>query len=311
MPQGNTLRIHYFEFRAMGSPCSMHVYAADVEQASTAISSAAKELQRLENKYSRYIKDNYLYNVNQAALMGESICIDDEFSSLLDFADTCYQQSNGLFDISSGILRRVWDFNSGTIPSDSDIEKTLESIGWQYIVRENQQITFTRKGMELDFGGIVKEYAADVCANICRDKGIHHGLIDLGGDIHVIGPHPDGSPWQIAIRNPRDKHNPLATVSISQGAIASSGDYERKIEIDGKRYCHILSPKTGWPVSGISAVSIIAPQCVAAGSACTIAMLKEEAGIQWLRELGADFIAVDINQEVSSQNLQGLCSISY
>ncbi len=293
----------------MGSPCEFRLYAENIVIAADVIQAAVVEINRLEEKYSRFKTDNYLYCVNQAAEKGESIVVDDEFSALLDFADTCYQQSEGLFDITSGTLRKAWDFDSGIKPQQSQIDKIQSGVGWQYVERKTNEISFLKKGMELDFGGIVKEYAVDRAAAICKEHGIHYGLIDMGGDIQVIGPHPTGKPWIIDIRHPRNTQSSFATIALRQGALASSGDYERCINIDGERYSHILSPKTGWPVRGLAAVSVVAPQCVLAGSTCTIAILKETAGISWLNELGVDYVAMDVEESSYHTASPTMCQI--
>ena len=147
--------------------------------------------------------------------------------------------------------------------------------------------------MEIDFGGVVKEYAADRAATLCAEAGFRHGLVDLGGDIKIVGPHPDGTPWAVGIQHPRSAEAVMATLDLFQGAIATSGDYERFVEIDGRRYSHILSPRTGMPVCGLAGVSVAAPECVVAGSATTIAMLMEDRGAQWLDEVGLPHVWMD------------------
>lgn len=303
------LALSRFEFKAMGSPCEFRLYVENVLVAANAIQSIAAEIYRLEEKYSRFKTNNYLYHVNQAAEKGESIVVDEEFLSLLDFADTCYQQSDGLFDITSGALRKVWDFDSTKKPEQILIDEMQSSIGWQYVARKDNRLSFLRKGMQLDFGGIVKEYAVDRAAVICKEHGIHYGLIDMGGDIQVLGPHPTGKPWLIDIRHPRNTQSSFATIALQQGALASSGDYERCIDIDGEKYSHILSPKTGWPIRGLAAVSVVATQCVLAGSACTIAILKEKTGILWLDDLGIDYVAMDIEQNSYQVTAPRMCQI--
>jgi thiamine biosynthesis lipoprotein len=152
--------------------------------------------------------------------------------------------------------------------------------------------------MALDFGGVVKEYAADRAAVICLEAGVKHGLVDLGGDIRIIGPHPDGSPWSVGIQHPRQADAVMATLQVSRGAVATSGDYERYLAIDGKRYCHILSPRTGMPVEGLAGVSVFADECIVAGSATTIAMLMEERGPSWLEEVGLPHVWMDQAQRI-------------
>jgi thiamine biosynthesis lipoprotein ApbE len=129
-----------------------------------------------------------------------------------------------------------------------EIEALLALVGWSQVRWERPWVSLPRTGMELDFGGFVKEYAADAAAQVCREHRIEHGLVELGGDIRVIGPHPDGTPWRVGVRHPRDPSRPLAAVDLLSGAIASSGDYERFMIVDGRRYAHILDARTGWPV---------------------------------------------------------------
>jgi thiamine biosynthesis lipoprotein len=217
---------------------------------------------------------------------------------LLDYAATCYQQSDGLFDITSGILRRAWDFKSGIIPTQAIIQSLLERIGWHKLHWQRPVLTFTVPGMEIDFGGVVKEYAVDRAASLCWNAGIRHGIVNLGGDIKIIGPHDDGSPWRVAIRHPRRPDGILKILSLYSGALASSGDYERCITLHGVRYGHVLNPKTGWPVNYMAAVSVIGEFCVVAGSASTIGMLKEEQGSDWLRELGLPHLWVNVQGDI-------------
>jgi thiamine biosynthesis lipoprotein len=148
--------------------------------------------------------------------------------------------------------------------------------------------------MEIDFGGCVKEYAVDRVAELCRTSGVRHGLVNLGGDMVVVGPHPDGSAWRIGVAHPRQTQAAIAWVALEHGAIASSGDYERFMLVDGERYCHILNPKTGSPARGLASASVLAPQCLIAGTASTVALLEgRERGPAWLRELGLPHIWVD------------------
>lgn len=149
--------------------------------------------------------------------------------------------------------------------------------------------------MELDFGGIVKEYAVDRAVTLCREAGVESGIINLGGDIKVIGPRPDKRTWQVGISHPRQKGAFLDTLALQNGAVATSGDYERCIVVNGVRYGHIFNPKTGWPVRHLATVTVVADFCVIAGSAATIAMLKEEQGSAWLEELGLPHLWVEVN----------------
>lgn len=291
---------HRFPFRAMGSPCKFQLYTETREQAETAYKLAYTEVMRLEKKYSRYRKDSVISTINKAAGSARAVKVDNETSLLLDYAHTVYKQSEGLFDITSGVLRRAWDFRSNKIPSQAEIDTTLELVGWDKVEWKRPYISLKKKGMELDFGGYVKEYAVDAAASSLISNGCTAGLVDLGGDIKVLGPHPDGSPWRVGIQHPREAEKAIAATTLAQGALASSGDYERFMLVDGKRYTHILNPKTGWPIESFCAVSIIASECLIAGSCSTIAMLKgEEVGKQWLKDLQLPYLCVDSQLNVS------------
>lgn len=291
------LNYYHYDFKAMGSPCSIQLYAGSSRKAKRAAKVVMEDVYRLEAKYSRYRADSLLSGINRVAAQGGHISVDGETAGLLDYAATCYQQSDGLFDITCGILRRAWDFKSGKIPDQEIIQSLLQKIGWHKVSWRRPVLAFAVPGMEIDFGGVVKEYAVDRAASLCRDAGIHHGIVNLGGDIKIIGPHHDGSPWRIAIRHPRIPGGVLQTLLLHSGALASSGDYERCITLNGIRYGHVLNPKTGWPVHYMAAVSVIGEFCVVAGSASTIGMLKGEEGPAWLSALGLPHLWVNVQGE--------------
>ena len=140
----------------------------------------------------------------------------------------------------------------------------------------------------------MKEYASDSAAAALASLGIERGLVDLAGDMAVVGVGSVARPWPIGIRHPAAPKQAVAGIELATGGLASSGDYERCLHIDGRRYGHILSPVTGWPVRGLAAVSVLAPQCLVAGGSATIAMLKPQAeALDWLAELGLAWLAVD------------------
>jgi thiamine biosynthesis lipoprotein len=287
------LSLFHFTFKALGSNCEIQLYAPDISQGKYIANLAIADVQRIERRYSRYREDSVLSAINRTANQGDSIQIDEETLALLNYADTCYQQSNGLFDITSGILRKAWNFKSLSIPTDKQIKALLPRIGWEKVTINDSLLCFAERGMQLDFGGIGKEYAVDRAATICMQQGIKHGLVDLGGDIKIIGPHADGRPWSVGIRHPRKSGQLMASINVSSGGVASSGDYERCILLNGKRYSHILNPQTGWPVRGFSSITVVADQCVVAGSLATISMLKEKQGNRWIKGLGLAHLWMD------------------
>jgi thiamine biosynthesis lipoprotein len=296
------VQVHATPFRAMGTPCEIRLAAAGAAEAEDLARAAIAEVARLEARYSRYREDSDLSAINRAAAAGGSIAVDAETAALLDYADACHRQSGGRFDISSGILRRAWRFGAdgGRLPEPAQVQALLQHVGWQRVDWQRvdaptRLLRFPVPGMELDFGGIVKEYAVDRVAALLQGAGVAHGFVNLGGDVRALGPQPDGSPWRIGIRHPREAGAPLITLELSTGALASSGDYERCIVVEGRRYGHILDPRTGWPVRRMAAVSVVAPLCVVAGSAATIGMLHDEGGPAWLQALGLPCLWMDVD----------------
>lgn len=285
----------------MGSPCEIqiepgaaHGAAQDARAIDAALAAAIAEVERLEARYSRYRETSDLAQINRVAARGGTIEVDPETAGLLDYAATCHAESDGLFDITSGILRRAWRFQEGRLPAAEEVEALLGRVGWHRLAWRSPRLEFGTPGLELDFGGIVKEYAADRVAGLLQAAGMRHALVNLGGDIRAAGPRADGSAWQIGIRDPRRAGEVLRRVALREGALSTSGDYERCIEIDGVRYGHVLDPRTGWPVRFMASASVLAPLCVVAGSASTIALLRAEQGPAWLEALGLPCLWVDV-----------------
>jgi len=293
-------------FKAMGSPCELHLHAESQARFDAIGEAALAEVARLEQKYSRYRDDSLAFRINASAGDESGIDLDEETASLLDYAALAWQQSGGLFDISSGVLRRAWNLRSGRLPAQAEIDALLPLVGWDKVRWQRPHLVLPLPGMQLDFGGYVKEYAADRVAAQCRELGLRHGLVDLGGDLAVVGPHPDGSPWRVGIRHPRAPEGAIASLALTTGGVATSGDYERCMVVHGQRYAHLLNPKTGWPVPGLASVTVAASHCLIAGTASTITMLKGgRGGPAWLDRLGLPNLRVDADGELSGPLASG------
>jgi thiamine biosynthesis lipoprotein len=283
-----------YEFKAMGCPCAVELHGRSRPRIEAVARAALDEVARIERKYSRYRDDSLTTRINRSAGDPDGVIVDEETAALLDYADTAHRESGGLFDITSGILRRAWDFRSDRLPSEAAIGDLLPRIGWEKVRWERPRLVLPLEGMEVDFGGYGKEYAADRAAELCRSRGARHGLVDLGGDLAVVGARPDGGPWRVGVRHPRAAGAAIATVPLTAGGIASSGDYERFMVVDGVRYGHVLDPRTGWPVKGLASVTVTASHCLLAGTATTVAMLKGATeGAAWLDALGLPNLRVD------------------
>ena len=282
-------------FRAMASPCELRVAGAwsQQPQAQAALAAAQAEVQRIEQRYSRYQPQSILSRINAAAGRPEPVALDAETAGLLHFAQQLYLSSNGLFDPTSGVLRRVWNFQQAQPPTPEALAGVLPLIGWGDVEFDGTHLRLPRPGMELDLGGIGKEYAADRAATVLLEAGCTSGYVNLGGDVRLLGPQPGGAPWHLGVAHPRQAGQVLASLDLAQGALATSGDYERFFIHQGRRYCHILNPHTGWPVAHWQAVSVVAPACLAAGALATLAMLLQADAPAFLRAQGVTALLVD------------------
>ena len=277
----------------MKSPCRIDVRIKEAEEAGQkaadikhfikkVLCDAEKEALRLEEKFSRFHIGNLVHHINQ----GKCVVLDTEFEQLLSYAENCYHLSNGLFDITAGPLKKIWSFQAGfEFPDDQTIQKALPFIGfdkinWQKSTEPSMLKTSIRdpkpstlqlpKGMELDFGGLVKEYAVDRCALILSEKlPALDFLIHFGGDLFVKGKHT------IGIENPNQLDHAIASVELSDAGIATSGTSRQYIEKEGVRYSHILNPHTGYPIENAPlSVTVVAPTCIEAGFLATLTILQ-------------------------------------
>jgi thiamine biosynthesis lipoprotein len=308
-PQGPGRPDFGFEFQAMGTLCRLRLCGPSPESAEAAARLAVAEVLRIEAKYSRYRADSIVSLINAAAGSGRATRVDDETAGLLNFAAQLHEHSEGLFDITSGVLRQVWDFKSGRLPDPAAVRALLPRVGWQQVAWDGQAIALQRQGMELDFGGFGKEYAADAAAAVLRNAGIEAGTVNLGGDVAIVGPHSDGAPWVLGVSHPRDPQAVIASIELRQGALATSGDYERYLEADGRRYCHILDPRSGWPVQHWQSVSVVGPTCLAAGALTTIAMLMGTDAHAFLQEQGVGFLSIDPEGRIHEEPVQPVAAV--
>ncbi len=279
-------------FRAMGGMAEIQIDGLAAPMAQAMAQVAIDEVLRLERKFSRYLPDSIVSRINAGAGGTWTEC-DAETMSLLGFANALFDTSGGRFDISSGPLRRAWDFKAGRRPPAQELAPLCALVGWHRIERRATGVRLPLAGMEIDFGGFGKEYAADRATALLAQAGVRHACVNLAGDLSVTGPKADGEPWMIGIAHPRQPGRFIATVPVGSGALATSGDYERFFEQDGKRYCHLLDARSGEPVTHWQSVSVMAPRAIAAGACATIAMLKQADGLAFLRQSGLGFLAVD------------------
>jgi thiamine biosynthesis lipoprotein len=261
-------------FDAMASPCEILLESADLGEAARLTRMAADEAWRIEDKFSRYLPGNIVGRINASG--GAAIEVDEETASLLDFAATLHTLSDGRFDITSGVLREVWTFDgSDRIPDAAAVTEVLRRVGWHKVSWQNPVFTM-KPGMQIDLGGIGKEYAVDrVAGKLAQATGCS-AVINFGGDLAVTREPQERNAWRVGIEPVSAGERRAGTVlEIRSGALATSGDSRRFLLKDGVRYSHILDPRNGWPVEGAPrSVTVAADTCTQAGMLSTFAMLE-------------------------------------
>lgn len=268
---------------------------SDSEKAAgTAIEHAFIRLEQFGNMINFFSPDSELAMINKNAGV-TATHVSAETLDVIDKALYVAEKSHGAFDPTIGPVIKLWDFHEHIKPEDAEVKKNLPLVNYRYVRIDRKQSTvfLTRKGMLLDLGGIAKGYAADLAVETLKMQGIRSGLVAIAGDIKTFGSRPDGKPWNIGIKNPRqktEKDEIIATVLLSDRAISTAGDYERFFIRDGQRYHHIMDPATGYPAYGTRSVSVVTDRGVFAdGFDNAIFVLGPEKGAKLIEQLGRDF----------------------
>lgn len=270
----------------MACPCEVLIESMAGDRAQSIVRAVADSAWRIEDKFSRYRQDNIVHAINASG--GLPVTVDEETANLLDFAAKLTELSDGRFDITSGVLRRAWIFDGGSrIPCQSQIDELLPLVGWRK-AEWRRPILQLEPQMQIDFGGIGKEYAVDMAATIA--EGLAWGssvLVNLGGDIAVRNPRRDGKPWRVGIEAAEQESAAVKMLDLERGGLATSGDSRRFLLKNGKRYSHILDARTGWPVPDAPrSVTVIADTCTQAGTLTTLAMLHGAQAGRFLQSHG-------------------------
>ena len=268
-------------FRAMASPCEVIIYSQKEDVCRNVAEICAKEAFRIESKFSRYRTDNIIHKINTSK--SESVEVDEETAKLLDFAQTAYDLSGGAFDVTSGVLRKIWKFDgSENIPSRKAAKEMLQYVGWDKVSWDGTKIQLEEK-MQIDLGGIGKEYAVDSALKLVTDKFTLPVMVNFGGDLAANLPPLDKNYWSIGVEEIKT-NSPDNVFRMKQGAIATSGDANRYLLKRGKRLSHILNPRTAWPVSGAPrSITVGAATCIQAGMLSSIAMLNGDGAENFLK----------------------------
>lgn len=269
-------------FRAMGTDCQLIYRAPSRKQGAAFRDAAVAWVAEFERKYSRYREDSLISCINRSS--NEWMPADAEMESMFALCDHYHWSTGGVFDPTALPLQRLWNWQAETprLPSDEEIAATLRLVGWHKVERRPGGVRLPEAGMAIDLGGIGKEYAVDRVFEQSRPFGINDILIDFGRDVRGGGQAPQGGPWRVGLEHPSDVGRCWGGVRMSNRAVTTSGDYLRGFEFEGRRYSHIIDPRTGRPIdNGCHSASVIAPSCTEAGVLSTAALiLGREEGLR-------------------------------
>jgi thiamine biosynthesis lipoprotein len=277
--------LHQLAFTAMSTACTVKIRCSNPALVRQLQDEILNWVSEFEAKYSRFIPDSLISRINAAA--GDHwVEVDPETDAIFNLCQEMIFFTKGVFDPTSLPLIRLWNWkaNPPVVPKEDTIAATREIVGWRKIQRRKGGIFLPRKGMCLDLGGIGKEYAVDRVLTMCLDRGITNVLVDFGQDVRVHGQPADKPAWHVGLDDPKNPGKCWTGVAVNNHAVATSGDYLRNFTHDGRRFGHIIDPRTGWPVNNkVMAVSVIAPSCTFAGIISTSAfILGPQDGVQMM-----------------------------
>lgn len=281
-PYNRTLKL-------MGSRFDVTVVAKDSIEGNKYIDTAVAEITRIEKLISSWDANSQTSDINRNAGI-KPVTVDSELFELIERAIGISKLTDGAFDISYASMDRIWKFDGSmtVMPSEEEITASVSKVGYQNIILDNENSTVFLKleGMKIGFGAIGKGYAADKDKDLLISKGVPSGIINASGDMNTWGKKPNGSEWKVAITNPMDKNKVFALLPINNGAVVTSGNYEKFVNFNGKRYTHIIDPRTGYPSSGIISVTVFAPKAELADALATsVFVMGKEVGLDRINQL--------------------------
>lgn len=294
----------------MGSRFDISIVAKDSTLAEQSIDEVIAEISRIENLISDWRPYTQIGQVNSNAGI-KPVKVDQEVFELTERALQLSEITGGAFDISFAAMDRIWKFDGSMkeMPSPEAIKNSVTRVGYKNIVldKENRTIFLKLAGMKIGFGALGEGYAADKCKKMMQEKGITAGIVNGSGDMNTWGTQPDGSAWNIGITDPKDPTELMAIVPLKHGAVVTSGSYEKYVVFNGRRYAHIINPKTGYPATGLTSVTIFGPSAeLANGLSTSIMVLGKKAGLRLLKNYPEmSYILISDNEKVySSRSLK-------
>lgn len=297
--------------KLMGNHFEISVVSDDEAWANEKIDMGVEEIRRIEKIFTTFKDDSETNLINRNAGI-QAVKVSKEVFSLIERSKRISDITQGAFDISYGSIdKRLWNFDKTmtSLPDPKLAKQMVRLINYRNIIlnSEEQTVFLKEKGMRIGFGGIGKGYAAEMAKVVMQDAGVTSGIVNASGDLTAWGFQPDGKPWTIGIVHPDAAHLPFSYMNITNMAVATSGNYEKFVIIDGKKYSHTINPRTGLPVRGIKSVTIISPNAELCDALATpVTIMGIEAGIHLINQLnGIECIIIDDdNRLYTSKNIR-------
>lgn len=291
----------------MGSRFDITVVAQDSIEAHSFIDLAVAEITRIEKLISSWDPNSQTSEINDNAGI-KAVKVDRELFDLIERSLGISKLTDGAFDISYASMDKIWKFDGSMtkMPSDEEIKSSVSKIGYQNVLldKENSTVFLVNSGMKIGFGAIGKGYAADKAKKLLLSKGVVAGIINASGDMNTWGKQTNGDPWKVAITNPLDKNKAFALLPINNGAVVTSGNYEKFVLFNGVRYTHIIDPRTGYPATGIISVTVFAPKAELADALATsIFVMGKEIGLNRINQIpNVECIIIDEKGQIITSN---------
>lgn len=296
--------------KLMGNRFELTVVSPDEKDASEKIDGAIAEISRIERLLTTYSEESQTARVNRNAGIAP-VKVDREMFELIGRSKRISAVTQGAFDITYGSVdKKLWNFDKEMIalPEAATAREAVHLINYKNVLLDEEACTvfLKEKGMRIGFGGIGKGYAAEMAKLWLQKRGVESGIVNAAGDLTAWGRQPNGEEWTIGIADPNAARTPFSYLSVSDTAIATSGNYEKYVMIGGKRYSHTIDPKTGLPITGIKSVTIICPNAeIADAMATPVMIMGVEAGLDMVNQVkGLACIIIDDHDKIyTSKNI--------
>lgn len=300
--------------RLMGNSFELTVVSPGEDEANEHLEAAVTEIKRIEKLLTTFAESSETNLINRNAGTGP-VKVSKEIFALIERSLRISEITDGAFDITyGGVDKKLWNFDSSmlSLPDEETAKASVRLINYRNIIldHENHSVILKEKGMRIGFGGIGKGYAADMARALLKKRGVESGIVNASGDLTVWGRQANGEPWTIGIADPDNAALPFSYMHITDTAVATSGNYEKYVMIDGKKYSHTINPKTGLPVTGIKSVTVISPLAeIADAMATPITVMGIKAGLNMINQIKniACIIIDDADRVYTSENISVKC----